>query len=398
MAAPAAPGGRGTSRLLRTADVGAANRARVLQALADHGPLSRADLARLADVPRATIGGIVVSLLASGVLVETAPRRPASGAGKPARPLWFGAAVGLTGGVLVRPGLIETAVVSASGEIVSRGVSPFTVSAGRADLDRQLVSAAAEVLRPYRGRLVGTGVAMPASCDGETGEVIACTPVPGLVGTRLPTLLRRATGVPVVLEEDARALAIGQRWFGQARGVDDFVAVQIGAGIGAAIMLDGRLYRAGPATSEIGHTCVDVRGDRCRCGLTGCWETIASLRWLRREAAARRLRGGRTLTPAGLVERSGDPATAELLHAYADHVAVGIANLVQLLSLRVFILHGEVVGGGEPLRLLIEQAVVRRTLPVLAGAVRVEFAALDQDAGLLGAAAAALTRELAIVA
>src|SRR5690606_18665853 len=135
-------------------------------------------------------------------------------------------------------------------------------------------------------------------CDEETGEVLACTPVPALVGTRLPRVLAERTDAHVVVEEDARALAVGQRWFGQAKGVDDFAALEIGAGIGAGIILGGRLYRQGPTTPEIGHTCVDVRGERCRCGLVGCWETIASLRWLRREASARQVPGARSTTPA----------------------------------------------------------------------------------------------------
>lgn len=385
-----------STKLLSTANVGQVNRALVLQALADHGPLSRADLARLAGVPRATIGSIVSTLLASGVLEEASPQPPSS-RGKPARPLWFGPRVGLLGAVVVRSGEVETAVVTSAGEIVTRGTATFPTSAGTGVLDAQLADAVLATLAPYADRIVSIGLALPATCDDETGEVLACTPVPGLVGTRLPRLLADRTGAHVVVEEDARALVVGQRWFGQAKGVDDFAALEIGAGIGAGVMLGGRLYRKG-AMAEIGHTCVDIRGDRCRCGLVGCWETIASLRWLRREAAARGLPGARSTTPARLARRLDDQATADLLAAYADHVAVGIANLVHVLSLRVFTLHGAVVGGGEPLLELVRVAVRRRTLPVLAPDVRVELAKEHEDIGLLGAAATALIRQLAIVA
>src|SRR5690606_38895370 len=130
----------------------------------------------------------------------------------------------------------------------------------------------------------------------------------------------------------------------------------------------------------------------------GCWETIASLRWLRREASARQVPGARSTTPARLVRRIDSPAVADLLATYAHHVAVGLANPVHVLSLRVFALHGAVVGGGDELLDVIRAAVRRRTLPVLASDVRVEFAAAHEDIGLLGAAATALTRQLAIVA
>lgn len=385
-----------SAKLLSTADVGRANRSRVLQALADHGPLSRADLARLSGVPRGTIGGIVASLLTAGVLAETGERRPSTGLGKPSRPLWFGPKAGPIGAVFVQSGSVETAVVTADGTIVARGTEHFTPSASRDRLDPQLAAATDEVLRPYRHTIAGVGIAMPVTCVAETGELLASSPVPGLVGTRLPELVAERTGVPVVVEEDVQALAIGQRWFGRARGVDDFAVLETSAGIGVSIMLGGRLYRPDTSTTEIGHMCVEIDGERCRCGLRGCWETVASLRWLRREATSRDIPGARTTTPAKLARHADDPAVADLLDRYADHIAVGIANLLHLLSLRVFILHGDVVGGGEPLQRLIESAVRRRAMPILTTNLRVEFADPHQDTGLLGAAATALTRQLAI--
>lgn len=388
------------TQLLSTADMGSANRARILQALADYGPLSRAELARMAQVPRATIGGIVNSLVDSGLLEEAAPQAPAAGIGKPARPLWFGSGAGLSGAVLVRAGAVETAVVDARGEILDRRSERFASNTGTARLDAQLADAAAGLLERHRDALIGVGLALPAACDPADGRVVASTTVPGLVGTRLPRLLSERLGVGVVVEEDARALAVGQRWFGQARRVEDFAALQIGAGIGAGIMLGGHLSRGrGVSSAEIGHTCVQIDGDRCRCGLRGCWETIASLRWLRRRAAELGLPDARATTPAALARRAarGDERAADLLDTYADHVAVGVSNLIQILPLRLFVLHGEVVGGGEPLLEAIRAAVARRTLPTPGEAPRIEFAVVDQDAGLLGAAATLLTHRLGIV-
>jgi predicted NBD/HSP70 family sugar kinase len=353
----------------------------------------------MAQVPRATIGGIVKGLLDAGVLEESAPQRPAAGIGKPARPLWFGARAGLSGAVLVHAGQVETAVVNARGDVLARRSATFSANAGRDRLEQELLAAVAPVLDRHRGELHGIGVALPAACDPATGRVAACTTVPGLVDTRLPALLAERTGAGVLVEEDARALAVGQRWFGQARGIDDFAALQIGAGIGAGIMLGGHLHRGRDVpNSEVGHTCVDLGGRRCACGLRGCWETIASSRWLRAEASDRGVAGGRTITPGRLARRAegGDAAARDLLETYADHVAVGIANLVQVLPLRLFILHGDVIDGGEALLAEIREAVRRRTLPIFADEARVEFAAADREFGLLGAAATALMRSLEI--
>lgn len=385
--------------LLSSGDVGAQNKARIFQALADHGPLSRADLARMAKVPRATIGAIVSSLIASGLLEERTAQRPVATVGQPPRPLWFGPRLGILGAVLIQPGSMRVAVVNVLGQVVTSGEVSFPVTASRDDLQERLVTGAMNVLGDFEGQLAGIGIAVPAICDSERAEVLACTPLPGLAGTQLPRDLEQRAGAPVVLEEDVRALALGERWFGQARGVEDFAALQIGEGIGAAIMTGGRLRHGELTISEVGHTCVDLHGDPCPCGLTGCWETIAALRWLRREASRLGMPGGRTATPEllALQARNGNAAAADLLAVYADHVAVGLANLVHLLSLPLFILHGQVIGGGNQLRDEIQAAVGRRTLPQLTSQPRVEFSKLDQDAGLLGAAAAVLTRQLGIL-
>ncbi len=383
--------------LLSSEDVGTANKARIMQALADHGPLSRADLARMAGVPRGTIGAIVNNLVAAGLLQEIAVRRAVASVGQPPRPLWFGPRLGHVGAILIQTGVVRVAVVDVHGKIVTEEAETFPVSATRKVLERRLLDHAMQVLRPFAGQLAGIGIVAPALCDTDTGQVLACTPLPGLVGTRLPELLTQETGVLAILEEDVRSLALGQRWFGQARGVDAFVALQIGTGIGAAIMTGGRLQHGESPISEVGHTCVDINGERCACGLTGCWETIASTQWLRNQAVRRGI-PSKDCDLKHLTARAGmgDNTADELLHVYADHVAVGIANMVHLLSLSLFILHGEVIRGGTRLRDMIQDAVTKRTLPQLSGQPAVEFSTLDQEAGILGAAAAVITRHLGI--
>ncbi len=390
--------GRG---LLSSTDVGSTNRARLLQALVDRGPSSRADLARVIDVPRATVSTIVNGLLAAGVLEENEPRAPAEGIGKPSRPLWFGRDAALCGAITVDAGAVEVAIVDARGEIRSRAVGPLAADRSRAKVERQVLAVATPVLGAHAGQLTGIGMTAPALCDPQAGQVVACTPVPGLVGTRLPTLLADQFDCPVLLEQDVRAFAVGEKWFGVARGCEDFAALQLGVGVGAGIMLMGHLFNGHTAyTAQLGHTCVDVNGIACTCGLRGCWETIASTRWLRAESARRGIAGGRSTSPRRLARRAaaGDLAAARLMSDYIDNLSIGIASLVQLLSLQLFILHGEVVHAGEDLRRQLEERVIARSLPALGEGVRIVFSELDQDSVLLGAAATVLTRHFGISA
>ncbi|MHB8188806.1 MAG: ROK family protein [Dermatophilaceae bacterium] len=385
--------------LLSSSDVGTANRARVLQALFEGGPTSRADLARQINVQRATVSTIVAGLMRAGVLVEGEARPPAEGIGKPGRPLSFAPEALLCGAVAVSRGQIETAVVDARGVLLARKRETLPARCTTAELERRVLRAAEDVLGSYRGRLTGVGLTVPALCDPGAGTVLACTAVPGLVGSTLPVALSRRFSAPVRLEQDVRAFAIGEKWFGQGRGRSDFAALQIDIGVGAGVMLPGHLLTGVRGyTTQLGHTCIDRDGDRCTCGLRGCWETVASTRWLRAESVRRGIAGGHNTTPGRLAKRAavGDPAARKLLDDYADNLAVGLANLVQLLSLRVFILHGNVVHAGEGFRAELERRVVARSMPALTDGIEVLYSELDQDSGLLGAAAMVLAKHLGV--
>jgi len=385
--------------LLSSSDVGTANRARVLQALFEGGPTSRADLARQINVQRATVSTIVAGLIRAGVLVEEEGRPPADGIGKPGRPLAFAPEALLCGAVAVSRGQVETAVVDARGVLLSRKCENLPKGCPTAELERLVLEAAEAVLGEYRGRLTGVGLTVPALCDPDAGRVLVCTAVPGLEGSDLAGALSRRFGAPVRMEQDVRAFAIGEKWFGQGRGCSDFAALQIDIGVGAGVMLPGLLLAGVRGyTTQLGHTCVDRNGEWCTCGLRGCWETLASTRWLRAECVRRGIPGGHGTTPGRLAKRAeaGDPAARELLDDYADNIAVGLANLVQLLSLRTFILHGNVVDAGEAFRAELQRRVVARSMPVLADGIEVLYSELDQDAGLLGATAMVLAKHLGV--
>lgn len=216
-------------------------------------------------------------------------------------------------------------------------------------------------------------------------------------------------GVELAADNDATCAALAEWRFGAARGVTDAVVVTLGTGIGAGLVVGGRLARgARGAAGEAGHQIILAGGRRCPCGRRGCWERYASGTALgalaRRAALAGRLpevvaaAGGdpRRVTAelVGDAADRGDPGAQAVVDELARWVAIGLANLAETLDCSLAVLGGGVVAIGDPLL-----AAVRRHLadPLVAGQGRLELevvaAAVGPLAGAVGAAA--LPREQA---
>jgi predicted NBD/HSP70 family sugar kinase len=375
--------------------LGDVNRSRVIQAFCDHGALSRADLARLAGVPRATIGAIVQGLLDDGLVEEHGPDHSGR-VGKPARPLWFGPEAGRSAAVAFDADGVRAALVNARGDRLVDSRVDLVVHDADAESLVDAVVGAVEAVLPRRGRdrILGVGLAVPGVCDTAAGVVVASGQIPAAEGGGLAASVSAAVGLPAVVDNDARAQALGEKWFGDGRGIGTFASIQTGVGLGVGLVLGGHLFRGDDGrTGELGHIGVVPDGELCRCGLTGCWETVATLPWLRREARAAGLPRAARIDAASLAVAAADGAdgAAALLDRYADHLAIGLAALVNLLGTRTFLLHGDAVGGGEALRSRIERATRERSLGYLRDDVSVRLSALDVEAGLLGAAGLVLS-------
>jgi len=377
--------------LLTPSDIGDVNRSRVIQAFCDYGPLSRADLAKMAGVTRATIGNIVLGLVSSGLVEEIEAPERSGRVGKPGRPLWFGPNAGLSGAVSLEADRVQGALVNARGDIIEESVEAIHDAADRDAIVEAVVRALTKVLPSPASEVLGVGIAVPGVCDTATGSVFGSGQLPGLRGKKLAQTVETRFGRRVLIDNDSRAQALGEKWFGKGRQVQTFASVQTGHGIGVGLVVGGVVLR-GPhgEAGEAGHTSVVMDGELCRCGLRGCWETIATLEWLRTEGARRGIKGAAKLDAKTLVERE-DEASRELLERYAANIAIGLANLAHVLRPALFVLHGDAVGGGEAFCALIERETKARVLPHIKASIEVVASDLDARAGLLGAAGLVLS-------
>jgi len=384
--------------LLSPAKMGDVNRRRLLQSLFDLGPTSRADLARHIGVNRATITGIVQPLIDDGILVEGEPASSGGAGGKPARPLQFSRDAPQIGAVALSHGSVRTALVSWTGEITAVERAEFPTDDG--DPGHAVAAVAgslARTLAAARQPPLGIGVAAAGMIDRDRGVIVKVNLAPVLSGLGLGAVLEERTGLPVYLDHHPRALLLADRWFGIGRSLRTFAVLFLSDVIGGALQLDGHL-QSGPAGAggELGHTFVQIDGEICACGRRGCWETVATVGWLRRQAQAAGLPSADEMTPsllAGLAEKGSEPA-GRLLDLYARNIAVGIANLQQTLAPNHFVLHGEVVEAGERLRAAIETHVGRLVPPRPGSDPRVLLTDQRGQATLRGAAGIVLSRRL----
>ncbi len=384
--------------LVSSASIGATNRRRLLQILYDMGPSSRSRLAKALGVNRATITGIVQPLIEDGVLTEFDKLPSTSAGGKPARPIWFSPDSDPICAVLFTQNSVRTALVSMSGEVYGEHRETFrpsarSTAAGIDKLHACLTATLAETERNVQG----VGVAVGGMVDTTSDTIVTMSLAPAFSGFPLGTEIASRFGLPVWIDHHPQALLLGDRWFGIGRNVNTFASIYTGESLGSALFFDGHIYNGpGGAGGEIGHTIVNQGGDLCHCGQHGCWETIAALPWLRKTARRRGITGADRMDSAVLLELAeGDvPGAAELLDEYTRNVAIGIANLQQILAPSIYVLHGDVVLGGETVRGKIEHHVRDLVLNHPGARLQILLGSDSDDTALRGAAGLVLSAQL----
>ncbi|NJQ03708.1 ROK family protein [Streptomyces zingiberis] len=292
---------------------------------------------------------------------------------------------------------IAGALVAPGGEILLRAQRPTparedgatVLAAVRAVLDEL----AADAVRWRRVSALGIGSAGPV--DASAGTVSPVN-VPGWRDFPLVEEVRPAVGPrPVVLVGDGVAIAAAEHWQGAARGRAGALCMVVSTGVGGGLVLGGRLH-PGPTgnAGHIGHISVDLDGDPCPCGGRGCVERLASGPNIARRALAAGWRPGPDgdTTAAGVARaaRSGDPVALASYERAAQALAAGIAATATLVEIEVAVVGGGVAGAGEVLFAPLRRALSGYATLSFVRDLEVVPARTGTDAGLLGAAAAAL--------
>ena len=362
------------------------NRALVLRTLFRGGPLSRADLARVTRLTPASMSDLVGELLEAGI-VEEVGRREGQGVGKPATLLEIVPdARHVVCLDLSDDAHLHGARVNLAGKVLDRRTVDWDGRTGDAavELAAQL---AVDLVRSSDAPVLGIGVGSPGVVDAN-GVVLEAA---GLrwhgvpVAERIAAAVGAAVGgnLRVDVVNDANAAALAERTFGTAEGpaAQNLLLVKIGQGVGAGLLIDGRLFVGDRfAAGEIGHVVVDERGDVCVCGRRGCLETVVAMPNVRRRLA-----------------EAGPSGHSRVLAAAGRRLGGALATVVSTLNLDHVVLSGPAELLGEPFRSAVADTIRRRAIPAVAEHVELTISSLGEDDVLLGAAVMVLAEELGVV-
>jgi predicted NBD/HSP70 family sugar kinase len=325
------------------------NEAVVLGIVHDQGPISRIEIADLANLSPATISGIMSKLIRLGLVREQELGRSTVG-----RPRVL-VEIARDAGCVIGVKLTETQLI---GTLTDLGAEAIAVQTLPLASDRSPEAVVAELARlvaelrtaaPER-RFFGVGVGLAGAIDRKAG---ICRFSPYLPWRDVPLrqLLEQRMGTPVVIENDVSALTLAERWFGGGAELTDFVVVTLGRGVGLGMVLDGRLYRGGSgAGGEFGHLTIDPRGPRCDCGKTGCLEALIGEPALARQVVA--IRGvGTSLDEGAALARTGDVELRAVFAAAGETLGLALSGIINVLNPTRVIVGGE---GAQMVDLLLD--------------------------------------------
>lgn len=299
---------------------------------------------------------------------------------------------------------LRMAAINADGSVLYR----TKYATPRGDNAEQIVDAFASAAEECIGAVADKGnikalsAAVPSGIDYKNGIVVKAPNLPALDGFRLAPTLTSRIGLPVILENDANAAAIGEQAFGAAKGFNSALMVTLGTGVGGGVIIDGKILRgADGMAGELGHICVEPFGYPCGCGSRGCIEQYSSAtavvrmtRELEGQYPQTKLRDKSPLTSADIYEAGlqNDELALEVFRLMGFYLGVALASFINVINPEIIIIGGGASAGWDLFLPHTKEQIQKRSYGVSAERVKIVRAELGDDAGILGAAHLAFTQ------
>jgi glucokinase-like ROK family protein len=381
------------------------NTAVVLNTIRQHTPLSRAEVAKFTGLNRSTVSQIINALLERKLVQETILQ--SDRVGRPGLLLELNPSGGFAIGIEIGVDFISLVVTDFLANVLwrKRMISDVRDSIdGILDHAYKMTEEGLEKGYALNLTPLGIGLGLPGLVDLRHGE-LKYAPNLGWSNVPVSKLWSQRFNLPIFVDNEAKAAALGEFYFGTTRGENNFIFLNAGVGLGAGIMIDGKLFRGSHGfASEVGHIIMDPQGELCGCGRKGCWETQVGPRAVIRRFKEK-LRQGvpstvlhaadndlenimfETIANAAL---QGDSAALIAMQEVGESLGFGIANLVNIFNPQMVILGGELNYASEILLPVVRKVVMNNALKLENQDLKVEASAHGRDACVMGAIALVL--------
>jgi glucokinase-like ROK family protein len=384
----------------------------ILMGLLVEGQISRAGLAKRTSLSSAAVTNLANELIDEGIIAEVKPTasdmEEKRVVGRPQRMLQLIPRARYAIGVHIGIGLFRVAITDLYAEIIDNHIVGFDQETPALDVLEQIASEIESLIAETAidpERILGVGVGASGLVHYAKGlNVLA--PRLGWQNIHLREILEKRLGLPVQIDNNVRAMAIGEAFFGAGQGLNVLAFVYGRTGVGAGFVVNGQVFRgSGAGAGEIGHTImIPENGQLCRCGQKGCLETLVTEPVIVRRAMelveeypasilAQKLAlddGSETIESIFAAVREGDETAKEMLEEQIQYLGIALANLVNVLNPEKIILGGVFAQGDDLIRPIASRVIRETAFGGLGDNVIIESTNFGWRAGVVGAAALAL--------
>ena len=367
--------------------------------------ISRAEISRRTGLSRSTVSETVDALIQTGLIAEVGVA-PSNG-GRPPVVIEFRDDACAILGVDMGAAHVAVALTDLRGRVLvweRRGHPVRTDPEGTRALISGLCETCLANWPPGARRLVGIGVAVPSPVDPAHPDRLSEVVLPAWQGSLGLDVLTKRYGVPVMVDNDANLAALGERWWGAGREVEDFAYIKVATGVGLGHVIKGQIYRGATGVAgEIGHLAIDPNGLPCVCGLKGCLATLVGAPALVARARAlladhpESLLAGTEPTLVSIEDAAlaGDPLALALVREAAEHLGIAVAGLLNLMNPAMVVLGGGLARLGDVLLEPLRETIRHRTLISSLVGCEIRTSELGARATAVGAATMVLEAALA---
>lgn len=387
------------------------NKSIILSTIYKNDSISRIEIAEISNLSGATVTNLVTELLEEKFIIETGYQK--STGGRRSGLLKINSENLFILGIEL--GETEITVLLTNFKLEKRSLKKISLDDNENKPDKiisVIIDSIRSVITDYNinlNKILGIGIGVPGLVDRNRGVSIFA-PNWGWHDVPMKEKIEKIVGIPTYIDNGAKVMALGEKWAGAAQGADNVIALIVGTGLGAGIIVNSKMCRGiSESAGEWGHMVIDINGPKCSCGNKGCLEAYAGV-----NAIAQRtkeilsmsknnsaLSQIKDIKPAKVVQKvielalKDDPVAIQVLKETGRYLGIGIANLVNLFNPEIVIIGGWVeIGAREILLPIIQSTVKKHALEFPFSFTKIVISDLADQAIVIGAAAMVLRKFL----